>query len=214
MHIEIYKIKGREYRYEVSNYRVGDKIRHKKKYLGPVKPVNKTQRKKSTGRKPSVFVRKLTEEEKQELEKATRSNNAFTKERAGLILYSAQGLKTSEICKRTGREKRSVLQTVKDFNNTGLNSLQRGKTTGRKPKFTEEQKARIVQTVNTDPRTLGKNFTTWSLPKLKQYVIEKRMVEKMAVETLRQILLKGNKKYKKGRKWLFSNDPDFAKKNS
>ena len=93
MHIEIYKIKGREYKYEVSNYRVGDKVKHRKKYLGPVQPVNKTQRKKSTGRKPSVFVRKLTGEEKQELEKIARSNNAFSKERAEIILYSSEKIK-------------------------------------------------------------------------------------------------------------------------
>ena len=64
----------------------------------------------STGRKPSVFVRKITGEEKQELEKATRSNNAFTKERAEVILHSSEGMKTSEICKKLGREKRSILE--------------------------------------------------------------------------------------------------------
>ena len=41
-HIEIYTIKGREYRYEVTNYRDDDgKVKHKKKYLGAVKPKNK-----------------------------------------------------------------------------------------------------------------------------------------------------------------------------
>ena len=38
-HIEVYKIDGKKYRYEVTNYRVGKKVRHRKKYLGPVKPV-------------------------------------------------------------------------------------------------------------------------------------------------------------------------------
>jgi len=213
MHIEIYKIKGREYKYEVSNYRVGDKVKHRKKYLGPVQPVNKTQRKKSTGRKPSVFVRKLTGEEKQELEKIARSNNAFSKERAEIILYSSEKIKVSGICKKTQREKRSVLFAINEFNSKGLFSLTRGKTTGRKSKFTEEQKAKIIQAINTDPRNLDKNFTSWSLPKLKKHVIENKIVENLSIETLRQILKEGNKKYKKSRKWLFSNDPDFSKKN-
>jgi len=43
-HIEIYEIKGKEYRYEVINYRIGDKVRHKKRYLGPVKPIYKTKK--------------------------------------------------------------------------------------------------------------------------------------------------------------------------
>ncbi len=44
VHIEIYTIKGRRYRYEVTNYLVGDKVKHQKKYLGPVDPKNKTRK--------------------------------------------------------------------------------------------------------------------------------------------------------------------------
>jgi len=43
-HIEIYEIKGRKYKYEVENYRIGEKIRHKKRYLGPVRPIYKIKR--------------------------------------------------------------------------------------------------------------------------------------------------------------------------
>jgi hypothetical protein len=45
-HIEIYKIKGRKYKYCVTNYRdKNGKVKHKKKYMGPVKPINKTKKK-------------------------------------------------------------------------------------------------------------------------------------------------------------------------
>lgn len=213
-HIEIKKIGGRLYKYKRTNYRVGKKVRHKNVYLGPVEPVNKKQRKKSTGRKPSVFARTIREEEKQELEKASRSNNVFTKERARIILHSSEGMRSSEICIKTGRKKRCVLDAIKKFNEKGLTCLQRERTTGKKPKFTKEQKAKILQVVNTEPRKLGKNFTSWSLPKLKLHLIENKIVECISIETLRQILKRGNKKYKKSRKWLYSNDPDFAKKNS
>lgn len=207
-------VKGREYRYLVKGIRESGKVKQKVvKYLGPVKPLNKIQRKKSTGRKPSAFVRKLTEEETQELEKATRSNNSFTKEKAEIILQSAEGRRTSEICKKMQREKRSILEAIKKFNENGLTCLQRGKTTGPKPKFTDEQRAKIIEVVNTDPRKLNKIFTTWSLFKLKTYILENKIIEKISIETLRQILKKGNKKFKKSRKWLYSNDPDFAKKN-
>ncbi len=43
-HIEIYEINGRKYEYEVENYRIGGKVRHKKKYLGPMKPIYKTKK--------------------------------------------------------------------------------------------------------------------------------------------------------------------------
>lgn len=213
MHTEIYKIKGHDYRYQVKNYRIGKKVRHKRIYLGPVNPINKMQRKRSTGRKPSVYVRLTTTEERQILEKATKSTNAFTKERAKIILSSANGIRVSEISKKMERDKKSVLRAIKEFNKNGVTCLQRGKTTGRKAKFTNEQKAKIIETVNTDPRKFCKNFTTWSLPKLKQHIIETKIVDYISIESLRQILKCGNKKYKKSRKWLYSNDPDFAKKN-
>ena len=44
-HIEIYTIKGRKYKYEVTNYRVEKKVKHRKKYLGPVDPKNKMKKK-------------------------------------------------------------------------------------------------------------------------------------------------------------------------
>jgi hypothetical protein len=45
-HIEIYKIKGRKYKYKVTNYRDGNgKVKHKKKYMGPIKPINKIKKK-------------------------------------------------------------------------------------------------------------------------------------------------------------------------
>ena len=43
-HIEIYEIKGKKYKYEVKNYRIGEKVRHKKRYLGPVRPIYKIKR--------------------------------------------------------------------------------------------------------------------------------------------------------------------------
>ena len=61
-HIEIHTIKSRKYKYEVTNYRVGKKVKHKWKYLGAVNPVNK-RRNPNAGRKPKLKVRELTTEE-------------------------------------------------------------------------------------------------------------------------------------------------------
>ena len=55
-HTEIYTINGRKYRYEITNYRVGKKVKHKKKYLGPVNPINKRTNP-NAGRKPKLKVR-------------------------------------------------------------------------------------------------------------------------------------------------------------
>ena len=42
VHTEVYTIKGCRYKYEVTNYRdENGKVKHKKRYLGPVEPKNK-----------------------------------------------------------------------------------------------------------------------------------------------------------------------------
>ena len=214
MHVEIYKIRGRQYKYQVTNYRIGKKIKHKKKYLGAVEPVNKAQRKKGGGRKPSVFARAITSEEHVVLETALRSNNAFAKERAKTILLSNQGKHVKEICRETGKEKRSILTAIHAFNSKGVACLASVKRSGRKPVFMLEQRAKIIQAINTEPRSLGLNFTTWSLHKLRDYAMKNGFVISISIEQLRQILKHGNKKFKKSRKWCYSNDPEFAKKNS
>jgi len=46
-YIEIKKIGGKEYKYKRTSYRVGDKVKHNSEYLGPVKPLNKTKKRKT-----------------------------------------------------------------------------------------------------------------------------------------------------------------------
>lgn len=43
-YIEIKKIKNLKYKYERTSYRVGDKVKHRSKYIGPVEPKNRTKK--------------------------------------------------------------------------------------------------------------------------------------------------------------------------
>jgi len=43
-YIEIKIIKGQKYKYERTSYRMGTVVKHTSKYLGPVKPKNKTKK--------------------------------------------------------------------------------------------------------------------------------------------------------------------------
>lgn len=43
-YVEIKILRGREYKYERRSYRVGDKVKHTSKYLGPVDPEYKTKK--------------------------------------------------------------------------------------------------------------------------------------------------------------------------
>ena len=69
-------------------------------------------------------------------------------------------------------------------------------------------------TAATEPHQLGLHFTTWSLSKLRTYVIEQNIVDTISVETVRQLLKRERMKLRKSKRFQYSNDPLFAKKNS
>lgn len=141
-----------------------------------------------------------------------RSSKVFERDRAVIILYSARGMDVKTICEKISREQRMVRRAIHDFNKYGLKALIRKKAKGAKPKFTGEQRTRVLEAVMTDPRKLNLPFTTWSLPKLKAYLIKRGVVDSISIETIRKILHSQGVRLTKSRRWQYSNDPDFFKK--
>lgn len=173
MVFEIIKnIKGRSYRYLVKGIREGKKVRHKfVKYLGPVSPANK--RKKSTGRKPSVFVRELTAEEKQQLRQTKRSSNAFARDKAKIILSSAKGKTPKEIAEKLQMDYLSTLKTIRKFNKKGLGVLKRRTSNGRPRSISKEELNDLIETAVKSPRETGLPYSNWTSKLLSKWFLEK-----------------------------------------
>lgn len=161
MHVEIYKIKGRDYRYEVTNYREGKKIKHRKKYLGPVNPVNKSQRKKG-GRKPAVFVRSLGEEEKQQLLKKQTDQKAFIRDRAKILLLSSEGKTAMQIAVQMKKSYAKLLKIISGFNKKGFEIFTIKKSSGRRKRITPEQEKDVVEAALKSPKDQGLAYNNWS----------------------------------------------------
>jgi len=211
-YIEIKTIKGRKYKYLRKSVREGNKVRHITiKCLGPVDPIYKTGRSRKTN--ASIYIRSLDHMELKILKKATKSNIAFTRDRAKILLLSSKGFFAGQIADKMGCEARKVRKAIKAFNKEGLNALQRGKANGAKPKFTKEQRAKMLMIASTEPQKLNLHFTAWSLPKLRRHFMEHKIVDSISIESIRQLLKSEGIKLKKSKRRQYSNDPDFAKKN-
>ncbi len=104
-----------------------------------------------------------------------------------------------------------IEKILRDFNKHGLETFKRKTSPGRPRRITAVERAKIIQFVNTDPRTLGKFFTTWSMNKLTRYAETQGV--KASVSQVRRIAKNDGKAFKTKRKRLYSNDPDFFKKN-
>ena len=209
-HIEIYTIKGRKYKYEVTNYRVGKKIKHKKKYLGPLEPVNK-RRNPNAGRKPKLRIREMSNDEKDFVKQNLRNSKSFIKDRARIINLSAEGSTVKQTCQKLGFHRPKIEKIIKQFNEKGLNIFQRGKSPGKPRRITKEERALILQYLNTKPEKLGLHFNNWSHVKLSDHAKNQRI--EASPSQVGRIIKQDEIKYKKKKAWLYSNDPNFSKKN-
>jgi len=212
-YIEIKMIGGKKYKYLRKTVRDGNNMKHiTLKYLGPVNPIYKIGSKRDKTN-ASVYVRDLIEQEKTELNKAAKSGSVFTRDRAKIILLSSEKLFAKQIAKKLSCEERKVRKAIKDFNSKGLLALQRGKAKGAVPKFDVIKKKIILMHFSKTPMSFGYHFTTWTLPRFRRHLMDYKVVDVISIEKLRQILMEFGAKLKRSKRWQYSPDKEFHKKN-
>jgi transposase len=143
-------------------------------------------------RKDNVFVREISHDELKKLNKIKNSRNSELRERALIILHSHHGKTVPEIQKELLRARNTVLHWIRRFNHHGLNGLENRKPPGAKEKFTNDVRKQIAEIAATDPHDLGLDFKSWSLSKLREYLIEEGVIESISIESVRICLLKEN----------------------
>ena len=206
-------INGRQYKFFVTAKRVNGKVQQKVlKYLGPVNPVYKIGQKRGKSN-ASIYVRNLSETDKFELKKAVHSPISFVRDRARIILFSSQGYFSKPIANLIGCDRRKVRAVIKIFNKKGIHALVRGKAKGAIPKFDKTKKTIILMHFSQKPAKFNYHFTTWTLPRLRKHLIDYKIVDSISIETVRQILDEAGTKLKKSKRWQYSPDKEFDKKN-
>jgi len=202
-------VKGRKYKSLVVGYRdENGKVRHKViKYLGPVERVNKKRT--GSGKKSTLKVGEISQKEKIFLEKAIRHSKSFVKDRARIITLSSEGHSVSSIYQKLKFDKKKVGEIINGFNKFGLKIFERRKNTGRPRMITKEQRAMILQWLNTHPEKLELHFNNWSRNKLSQFA-KKNNVE-VSPSQIGRIIKQDEIKYKAKRSKMYSNDKNFLK---
>ena len=83
-----------------------------------------------------------------------------------------------------------VRDVIHNFNADGFDSLRPRYGGGRPPKFTLPQRQQIKKTALGRPTDHGLPFSTWSLPKLADFLVAQGVVDDISHEGLR-LLLRG-----------------------
>ncbi len=156
-----------------------------------------------------VAVRKLSEDEARRLQRIVRrgAKDIVTWRRATVVLASAQGQKVSVIARLVQTSDDRVREMIRNFNEAGMDSLFPKWSEGRPATFTPKVRARICRIARQRPEKFGLPFTTWSVAKLRDHLVKRRVVKTISKERLRQILAEEGITFQKTKSWKESPDP-------
>lgn len=158
-----------------------------------------------------LYVRKLSQEELDELHRRLDDGGAGREmgKRIRVVLLSHQGWSIPDMQPKVDMHPNSIRKWIRRFNEGGIEALEDRKRGGGRPRITPEQRAAIVKVATTRPEDLGRPFTSWTLSRLRRYLVEEGVVDAISVEWVRRILRDAGLRTLRTRTWMVSNDPDY-----
>jgi transposase len=167
-------------------------------------------------RKP-IFIRPLTDAERQALERGLRSKDAFVLRRCQMLLASARGERAPQIAKELGCDDQTVLDALHIFNEQGLDALQHGSPVPHTtyPTFTHEAAERLRTLLHRSPRSFGLDTSLWTLDLAAAVSFQQGLTAReVSGETIRQTLLRLGVQWKRAKRWITSPDPGYRRKKA
>ncbi len=166
--------------------------------------------------RPPIFVRSLSDTEKEQLETALRSSEAFVMRRAQIILASERGERASRIARSLGCGQQTVRDAIHDFNERGLDALKAGSS---RPKRTRDafdhQRAEALRgMLHRSPREFGHDSSLWTLEMAAEAAFEEGLTsERVSGETIRATLSRLlGVRWQRAKRWITSPDPLYERK--
>src|SRR5262245_44755181 len=112
-----------------------------------------------------MFVRALTESERQQLLAGLRSPDAFVLRRCQILLASARGERVPQIARSLGCSDQCLPDAIQAFHALGLEALRRRSTRSHTSQaaFAAETAEQLRALLHQSPRTLGEPTSLWTL---------------------------------------------------
>src|SRR5262245_41128743 len=138
-----------------------------------------------------VMVRPLRPYEKKKLRRMKRQRcNAVNGRHARIVLLSRGRLRNRDIAERVDCSPQWVRTIIQRFNTDGIDGISwypYWQVRGTPRKFTADLREQIAEVALSSPKALI-GMSQWSLPKLRDYLVEQQIVAGISVEWLRQFL--------------------------
>src|SRR5690348_5801765 len=141
-----------------------------------------------------------------------KSRRQALRQRAEILLASMVYTPVYQIALIFRTDEAHVRKVIHAFNEFGFESLNPKVGTGRPKTFEPAIRDRIVAIALAPPSSVGEPLTRWSLRRLRRYLIRRRVVPTISIETIRALLAQAHASYQRTRSWKRSTDPEFEAK--
>jgi transposase len=162
-----------------------------------------------------MFVRALTESERQQLLAGLRSPDAFVLRRCQILLASARGERVPQIARSLGCSDQCVRDAIQAFHALGLEALRRRSTCSHTSQaaFAAETAEQLRALLHQSPRTFGEPTSLWTLALAAKISFDQGLTpQPVSGETIRATLLRLGVQWKRAKHWITSPDPAYARK--
>jgi transposase len=164
-----------------------------------------------------IFIRPLSEDEHQQVQKGLRSSDAFVLRRCQILLASSRAERAPAIALQLGCDDQTVRNVITDFNASGLAVLQEGSSRPHhlRTTFTEEGCQRLQDLLHRSPHDFGRDRGVWSLELAAQVSFEQGIIAtKVSTESVRRALKRLKTNWKRAKHWITSPDPLYLQKKT
>jgi transposase len=163
-----------------------------------------------------IFVRPLSDAERESLEAGLRSSDAFVLRRCQILLASDRGENAYQIARSLRCNPQTARNAIHIFNDGGLQAaLSRGSSRPRTihAAFDSEGAERLREVLHQDPRRFGRESSLWTLRMAAEVSLEEGLTtERVSGETIRATLARMGVRWQGAKHWITSPDPLYARK--
>lgn len=170
------------------------------------------------GMRPPIFVRTLTESERERLEAGLRSTAVYELRRCQILLASAREEWVPRIAATLGCDDQTVRNVIREFERDGLDAcLTRGSSRPHTihAKVDAAAATQIRALLHRSPRTFGKPTSVWTMELAAEVSFAEGITsERVTGETIRQALLRLGVRWRRAKQWITSPDPEYAREKA
>jgi transposase len=160
-----------------------------------------------------IQVPPLTKAQQSELEELyQKTDKPRYRTRAQMVLLSAeQGLRAEDIAQIVRKSHITVLRWLKRYLAEGVEGLKDVPRPGRSTVVTTEYRKQLLENVRRRPRSLGLEYSMWTLQRLAGYLAEETGI-RVSHETVRRELAKEGIVFSRPQHTISSPDPEYKVK--